>query len=218
MPAISLFLTKTFLFQFSKRDHTQNPGEDDSDSKSPAVMIGLVIAALTLLVAMVPVFRCKRFHAWISSSSIPSFVKKALGSGTLPNPPSTTTTPEDDSSAIPIADVPISGPAPVHNEYSNIHPASTHSNAPPHPKNANTGEDGRVRQVEEFTGPRRPEPVITREFVSSNLGEILPSTILLLVGKGALMGQDRLQNTCASSFAPLPLSASGCHAKASFPT
>ncbi|KAG0134143.1 hypothetical protein HOY82DRAFT_537716 [Tuber indicum] len=169
MPVISPFLAKPFLPQFNKRDHTQNEGGDDSDAKSPVVVVVLVIAAMTLLVAMVPLFRCQRFHAWMSSFSIPSSVKdpaqKALGIVTLPNPSSATTTAKGDLSPTPIAGMPIPGPAPVHNDYSNIRPASSHSITSPYRNNVITGGDGRVRQVEEFLGPRRPDPVATRGLV-----------------------------------------------------
>ncbi|KAG0638397.1 hypothetical protein HOY80DRAFT_1137562 [Tuber brumale] len=73
-------------------------------------MVGLVIAALTLLVAMVPLFRCQRFHHWVSSLSIPPFVKKPLRIIALPNPPPAATTAEHNLGATPVDEIPIPGP------------------------------------------------------------------------------------------------------------
>ncbi|KAG0635190.1 hypothetical protein HOY80DRAFT_1047807 [Tuber brumale] len=171
MPSIPHFTIKTLLFQFNKRDHMQNQGGDDSDAKSPVVVGGLVVASLTLLVAMVPLFRSQRFHGWLSSFSIPSLVKfhnpgqKFLRVITLPNPPSTATAAKDGMSAIPAAETPTPATAPIHNDCSNTPPTSNHSNTSLHCNNV-IAEDGSVRQVEESTGPRRPEPVVAREFVS----------------------------------------------------
>ncbi|KAG0134157.1 hypothetical protein HOY82DRAFT_242377 [Tuber indicum] len=169
MPAIPCFPTKILLSQFNKRDHMQNQGGEDSDVKSPVAIVGLVITALTLLVTMIPLFRCPRFRRWVSSCSSSSFVKfcnsaqKALGVITLLNPPPTTTA-EDNSNAIPAAEIPLHGQAPIHNHYSNARFVSTHPGAPPYYHNVTTREDGRVPQVEEPLGPKRPEPVVARRF------------------------------------------------------
>src|SRR5437879_12586277 len=69
---------ETLSSQFNKCDHTQDQGEDDNNVNSPAVMVGLIIAALTFVVAAVPLFRSPRFRRWVSSFSISSFVKVYL--------------------------------------------------------------------------------------------------------------------------------------------
>ncbi|KAG0640702.1 hypothetical protein HOY80DRAFT_999973 [Tuber brumale] len=166
MPPASGFPIKPLLSQFNKRNHTQNQREDDSDAESPAATTQLVIAALTLLVAIISVFQCQRFHHWVSSFSISSFVKffnpeqKALRIVTLPNPPPTAAATNEDLRAIPVAEIPIPSQILIHNDHSNTHSVSTHSNDPPYCHNATTREDGRVLQVEEPLGPTRPEPAV----------------------------------------------------------
>ena len=74
MPAI-----ETLLSQFHKREQTENKGGDNSNDRSPAVIVGLVIAALTLLLAIMS-YR----YARLVSSSSPSPFPKACSSSSLP--------------------------------------------------------------------------------------------------------------------------------------
>ena len=76
MPAI-----ETLLSQFNKREHTENKGGDNSNDRSPAVVIGLVIAALTLLLALLS-YRHSRLSHLVSSSS-PSPLLKACSPSSL---------------------------------------------------------------------------------------------------------------------------------------
>ncbi|KAG0635184.1 hypothetical protein HOY80DRAFT_467280, partial [Tuber brumale] len=124
MPPSSPFLIKTPLSRLDERDYMQSQGRNDSDFKSPVAMVGVVIAALTLLATLIPLFRCPRVGRWVSSLSIPSLVKKALGSITPANtPPTITTATEDIMSAVSGAGVAIPEVAWVilQNDYSNIH-------------------------------------------------------------------------------------------------
>ncbi|CUS13944.1 unnamed protein product [Tuber aestivum] len=123
MPAVPPFPIKGLLSQFNKREYTQNQGEDDSDVKSPVALVGLLIAALTLLVATIPILRCPRFRRWVSSS-IPSSAKRALGV-TLPNSPPGAVISGEDSSAIPATEIPIPpSPALIYNNFSNTYSAN----------------------------------------------------------------------------------------------
>lgn len=72
------------LFQFDKRDDSGDRRYDKNDIP-PAEMLAIVIAALTLLVATIPLFRCSRFRCWVSSL-IPPFVKVYPPLLALPKP------------------------------------------------------------------------------------------------------------------------------------
>ena len=58
------------LSQFDKRDSSGGE-EHEGNDMSLGEILAIVIAALTLLVAMIPLFRCPRFHRWVSSSISP---------------------------------------------------------------------------------------------------------------------------------------------------
>ena len=76
MPAI-----ETLLSQLNKREQTENKGGGNSDDRSPAVIVGLVIAALTLLLAILS-YRYSRLSHLVSSSS-PSLSLKACPPSSL---------------------------------------------------------------------------------------------------------------------------------------
>ena len=70
--------TREFAIQerftkFDKRDTLENR-EDGRNDTSPGGVLAIVIAALTLLVTMIPLFRSLRFGRWVSSL-IPPFIK-----------------------------------------------------------------------------------------------------------------------------------------------
>ncbi|KAG0134149.1 hypothetical protein HOY82DRAFT_537718 [Tuber indicum] len=163
MPVVLCSTIKVLLPQLNKRDHTPNQEGDDSDAKSPVVVIGLIIAALTLLAAMIPLFRCQRFRIWASSFSIPSFVKKALGIA-LPRAPPTTTTAVDGLSDIPLTENPMQDCVITYNNYYNIHIVDIRSNTFPCSHSVITREDGRVPQGWESLGRRSPEQAVTWPF------------------------------------------------------
>ena len=60
------------LYQSDKRDNSENQ-EHGSNEMSFGETLAIVIAALTLLVAIISLFRCSRFHRWVSSSISPFF-------------------------------------------------------------------------------------------------------------------------------------------------
>lgn len=64
------------LSKFAERDSSEIQ-EHGSNTMSPGEILAIVIAALTLLVAMIPLLRCPRFHRW-PLSSISPFVKVYL--------------------------------------------------------------------------------------------------------------------------------------------
>lgn len=64
------------LSKFAERDNSEIQ-EHGSNTMSPGEILAIVIAALTLLVAMIPLLRCPRFHRW-PLSSISPFVKVYL--------------------------------------------------------------------------------------------------------------------------------------------
>jgi len=66
------FSTRAMLSKFAERDNPENQGHG-SNAMSPGEVLAIVIAALTLLVAMIPLFRCPRFQRWPLSSISPFF-------------------------------------------------------------------------------------------------------------------------------------------------
>jgi len=60
------------LSQSNKRGNPENQ-DHGSNGMSPGEILAIVIAALTLLVAMIPLFQCSRFHRWVSSLISPFF-------------------------------------------------------------------------------------------------------------------------------------------------
>jgi len=70
MSAISRFPIKNILSQLNKREQKDDQGGDHSDDRSPVVIVGLVIAALTLLLAIMS-YRRSRFSR---SQAVPSLL------------------------------------------------------------------------------------------------------------------------------------------------
>jgi len=75
MPAI-----ENLLSQFNKREQKENQGMDNSDDRSPAVIVGLVIAALTLLLVIMS-YR----HSRLGSSASPSSPSHSLNACLAPS-------------------------------------------------------------------------------------------------------------------------------------
>ncbi|PUU77739.1 hypothetical protein B9Z19DRAFT_1085640 [Tuber borchii] len=146
------------LSKLAERDNSDNQ-EHGSNAMSPGEVLAIVIAALTLLVAMIPLFRCPRFHRG-PLSSISSFVKKALGI-TLPDSVSTAITTTEDSNSAPAPNISIPRPVFIYNDYSNAHFVGTYFDTFIYSHISITRVDGRALQVEESLGPRRPERAVT---------------------------------------------------------
>ena len=64
------FAIHTTLSQLNRRGNSENQ-EHNSNDLPLGEILAIVIAALTLLVATIPLFRCSRFHCWVSSSISP---------------------------------------------------------------------------------------------------------------------------------------------------
>ncbi|KAG0639256.1 hypothetical protein HOY80DRAFT_1136908 [Tuber brumale] len=161
MPALSLFPIKT-LSQFEKRDYAGDKGVDDRGGESPVAILGLVVAALTLLVGIMSL-GSSRFRRWVFGLLPSQFVKKAFRIA-LPNPVPTIITTAEDLRFIPVAGVSVPGPVFIYNVYANPRPVCSRSNTFPYGHGGVAREGGRVPQVEELLGPRRPEPVAAGRF------------------------------------------------------
>ncbi|KAG0639498.1 hypothetical protein HOY80DRAFT_1136708 [Tuber brumale] len=182
MPVVSRHPIEALLSQVEKRDFAGDKGVDDNNSEGPVAIVGLVVAALTLLVAIVSL-RSPRFRLWASRLSTSKLVKVYLPPPALlgqvlhissesynpvqktpgitpPNPAPTITTRED-LNTIPAAGT-MPRPVFICNHRSHVHPACGRSNIPPRGHNGNTGEDGRPSQAQESLVPKRPGPVVTR--------------------------------------------------------
>ncbi|PUU76672.1 hypothetical protein B9Z19DRAFT_1194551 [Tuber borchii] len=149
------------LPQFDKRDNSENQ-EHNSNSMSLGEILATVIAALTLLVATIPLLRCSRFRRYVYSSISP-FVKKILRIPP-PDPMPIATTIAEDSSATLAPEIPVPRPVFICNHHPNAHLVGTCSTTFPYNRNGIAGEDGRVLQVKEPQAPRRPERTVTYPF------------------------------------------------------
>ncbi|PUU76689.1 hypothetical protein B9Z19DRAFT_1194556 [Tuber borchii] len=143
------------LSQFDKRDNSETQ-EHDPNGMSPGEVLAIVIAALTLLVAMIPLFRRPRFR-WVSSLISPF---KAFGI-TPPNPMSTAVTTSEDPSTTLALGIPIPLPIFIYSGCSGAHLVDARSNTFRYSQNGTTGEDGTVLRIGEAPGPRRPERAVT---------------------------------------------------------
>ncbi|PUU77743.1 hypothetical protein B9Z19DRAFT_1127914 [Tuber borchii] len=152
------FAVRAMLSQFGKRDSSGGE-EHEGNGMSSGEILAIVIAALTLLMAMIPLFRCSRFRRWVSSSISP-FVKKVLGI-ILPKFAWRAVTTTESSSAAPAPHILIPHPVLIYNDYPNTHLLGTCSNTFRYSQNGATGEDERERQAEESPVPRRPERAVT---------------------------------------------------------
>ncbi|RPA98140.1 hypothetical protein L873DRAFT_1054822 [Choiromyces venosus 120613-1] len=159
MPATKNLPLETGLPLFNKRDDPKNTEEQDINDIPPGEKLAIVIAALTLLVAMIPLFRCTRFHRWVSSFSLSSYVKKAFGI-TLPAPASPTTATRG-SSPIPVAEILRPEPVSIHNHHTNAHRIRTLSNNFPHGHDRIPMEHDRAPRAEESLELTRPKPALT---------------------------------------------------------
>lgn len=73
MSAISRFPIKNLLSKLNKREQNDDQAGDHSDDRSPVVIVGLVIAALTLLLAIMS-YQDSRFgRSQAVSSLLPSY-------------------------------------------------------------------------------------------------------------------------------------------------
>ncbi|KAG0639499.1 hypothetical protein HOY80DRAFT_1073762 [Tuber brumale] len=182
MPAVSRHPIEALLSQVEKGDFAGDKGADDNNSEGPVAIVGLVVAALTLLVAIVSL-RSSRFRRWASCLSTSKLVKVYLPPlalrgqvlhinfesynpvqktlGITPQNPAPTITTREDLYTLRVAGA-MPRPVYICNHRSDVHPACGHSNTPPRGHNGNTGEDGGAPQAEESLGPKRPEPVVTR--------------------------------------------------------
>jgi len=143
------FTVHAVLPQFDKRDNSG--GQKHDSSNMPKEILGIVIAALTLLVGIIPLFRYPRFRRWVSSIS--PTLKKASGIKLLNPVPPTSENPSD----IP---VPIPHSVYIYNEYSNTHLARTCSGTLCR-QDGIGGEDSRIQPVEESLALKRPRRVLT---------------------------------------------------------
>ena len=155
MPAI-----ETLVSQFNKREQTENKGGDDSNDRSPAVIAGLVIAALTLLLAILS-YRYSRLSHLVSSSSSSPLLKACppsslslliliySQSGNLPQQAPRTPPPERPTS-VPLADPTGSSQVIFHiyHGFSNAQFAGAHSATFSDPNNSISGGDMRVHVLE----------------------------------------------------------------------
>ncbi|PUU76683.1 hypothetical protein B9Z19DRAFT_1129383 [Tuber borchii] len=152
------FVIRAMLPQFDKQDSSESQGHN-SNGMSLGEILAIVIAALTLVVAMIPLFRCSQFRHYVPST-VSHFFRKTLRI-TLPDPVPIAVTTTEDSSATPAPEIPIPRSIFIYNHYSNAHLVGTCSNAFLHSQNGTVGEDGRVLQVGESLPPRRPERAVT---------------------------------------------------------
>ena len=174
--------TREFAIQerfpkFDKRDTLENKKDGRNDT-SPEGVLAIVIAALTLLVPMIPVFRSSRFGRWVSSS-IPLFIKVYQPSSFSLNLSTYTSLilrsctenfrnysskPYVDSGrcygkfrSIPAPEIFTPSPVFIYNNSSSVHPFNFYCSDFLDIQNHTTREHGGVLRIEESLGLRRPE-------------------------------------------------------------
>ena len=74
MPVVSQFLIKNLLSQFNRCEKMETKGRDVGDDTNPLAVVGLAIALLTLLPAIMS-YRRSRFNGPASSLSSSLFIK-----------------------------------------------------------------------------------------------------------------------------------------------
>ncbi|KAG0136227.1 hypothetical protein HOY82DRAFT_599457 [Tuber indicum] len=186
MPAASRYTIENLSRQVEKRDSVGDNTADDSNGEGPVAIVGLVVAALTLLVAITSL-RSSRFRRWVSCLLPSHFVKvyspllalfrrvlhiyseshnpaQIAPDITPPNgvPANVSTT--ENLSTVPTENISMPGAVFIYNDYSNTHPAGTHPNTFPYGRYGITREDGSVPQVEEPLHPRGVEPAVAGQF------------------------------------------------------
>ncbi|KAG0127097.1 hypothetical protein HOY82DRAFT_568618 [Tuber indicum] len=161
MSSTKNFAIKTLLSQFYKRDNSESQKHDNDIS--PGEILAIVIAALTLLVAIIPLLRCSRFRCWLSSFSISPFVKKAPGIAPS-GPASAGVTGAGDSSAGPVPEIPLLPDRVfIRVDYFDSRFFDAHSSSFPCGHNGTTGEDGGAPRVDGSLGLERPKPALLRQ-------------------------------------------------------
>ncbi|KAG0136225.1 hypothetical protein HOY82DRAFT_536333 [Tuber indicum] len=158
MPTTSRNPIENLSPQVEKRDSLGDNRVGDSNGEGPVAVVGLVVAALTLLVAIVSL-RSSRFRRWVSRQLPSRFFKIAPGI-TPPNPPLITITTTEDLSTFPTSNIAIPGVVFIYNDYFNTRLAGAYPNTFPY----GIAEDGRVPQPEEPLHPRMVEPAVSRQF------------------------------------------------------
>ncbi|KAG0638400.1 hypothetical protein HOY80DRAFT_1078497 [Tuber brumale] len=143
--------------RFDKRNHTESQGGYGSDPESLLAVIGVIIAALILLVATILVLRCRRFPSWVSSFSISSLGKKTLRIA-IPIASQTIITAGRHLRDIPLAQDPIHSHITIYNNRPNTQIVNINSNTASCCHAAITPGDGRLPQVGEPPGWGRPAP------------------------------------------------------------
>ncbi|KAG0639505.1 hypothetical protein HOY80DRAFT_81948 [Tuber brumale] len=162
MPAVPNHPIGTLLLQVEKRDYAGDKRVDYGGGEGPVAIVGLVVAALTLLVAIASL-RSSRFRRWLSDLLPSRFVKKNAAGITPTNlAPTVITTTEEELRSIRAAGIPTPRSVVICNHCSNVHPACRHTNTSSRGYTGITREDGRVSQTEESLGVRRPEPGAAR--------------------------------------------------------
>ncbi|CUS11358.1 unnamed protein product [Tuber aestivum] len=151
MPTISRIPVRTLLSQFSKRGDGENKGEDNNGGKSPVVIVGLVVAVLTLLVGIVSL-RSSRFHRLVSCLLPLSIIKKILGPALL-DPAPTVSTAREDSSANPLPETSVPTRVFIYNNYSNATIIGTNSGTISY---GNSGIAGEASRAPQAAGRHRP--------------------------------------------------------------
>ncbi|PUU77568.1 hypothetical protein B9Z19DRAFT_1128171 [Tuber borchii] len=136
MSTISRFPIKNLLSQLNKREQKDNQGGDHSDDRSPVVIVGLVIAALTLFLAIMSYRHSRTGRSKAVSSLLPSYfshnqlhqVPRTL----LPNVSTTTT---------PSADFTRANQIFIYNDYSGARFGSHHLSTFSYQNNTVSSED-----------------------------------------------------------------------------
>ncbi|KAG0639503.1 hypothetical protein HOY80DRAFT_81881 [Tuber brumale] len=147
MPAVSLHPSE-------KCGSAGDKGGGDGNGEGPAAIVGVIVAALTLLVAIISL-RSSAFRHWASHLFPPQLVKEKVPIIAPPILAPAPITIMEDLRAVPVLGIPILGAIFIYNIPFDAHPPCRHTNTPPCGHTPNAGEDDRVSQAGESLGTSR---------------------------------------------------------------
>ncbi|KAG0136224.1 hypothetical protein HOY82DRAFT_536330 [Tuber indicum] len=180
MPPIPPHPIETLPLPVEKYGYGGDKGAGGGNDEGPVAILGVVVASLTLLVAIMSL-QSSRFRRWAShllprqsfknvypplltllgyishiNSDTLDFAQKSLIIAP-PNIAPTTITIMEDPHAIPVLGIPVPYPIFICNLHFDAHPLCRHTNTPPCDHAGIIGEDDRVPQTVKSLGAGRYE-------------------------------------------------------------
>ncbi|RPA98129.1 hypothetical protein L873DRAFT_1790476 [Choiromyces venosus 120613-1] len=160
MPAISPLPIDTLLSQLSKRDNAENKVQSNSNGDTTGVIVGVVIAGLTLLVGIMSLQNSGLGH-WAFSFLSPSRFFESRNSSQQQASISASQQRLSAAPSVEFLKFGSFGFVFVFNFYTNAHAPSSHGDTSSYSNNGTSSEVVGVTQVEEVPESVEPERVIS---------------------------------------------------------